>query len=67
MYVAELDARVTILDPNDQVVGHIGGEPSREPGHLLKPHAIWGDSKGSLFVAEVEDGARIQKFTRKGV
>lgn len=64
MYVAELDARVTILDPNDQVLGHVGGEPSREPGHLLKPHAIWGDSRGDLYVAEVEDGARIQKFAR---
>ena len=64
LYVAELDARVTILDPEDRVVGHIGGTPAREPGHLLKPHAIWGDSRGDLYVAEVEDGARIQKFVR---
>jgi sugar lactone lactonase YvrE len=64
MYVAELDARVTILDAQDQVIGHIGGEPRREPGHLLKPHAVWGDSRGDLYVAEVEDGARIQKFAR---
>jgi sugar lactone lactonase YvrE len=63
-YVAELDCRVTILDPDDQVVGYIGGTPSREPGQLLKPHAIWGDSRGDLWVAEVEDGARIQKFRR---
>jgi len=66
MYVAELDARVTILDPQDQVIGHIGGDPERVPGKLLKPHAIWGDSQGSLYVSEVEDGARIQKFTRAG-
>jgi len=66
VYVAELDARVTILDPNDQVVGTIGGEPDPSPGGLLKPHAIWGDSRGDLYVAEVEDGARIQKFTRAG-
>lgn len=78
MYVAELDSRVTILDPNDQVVGYIGGHgaddlvgpeaerpyPPRVPGKLLKPHAIWGDSRGDLYVAEVEDGARIQKFRR---
>lgn len=64
VYVAELDARVTVLDPEDRVVGHIGGEPSRAPGQLLKPHAIWGDSRGDLYIAEVEDGARIQKFTR---
>ncbi|MDQ3699410.1 MAG: peptidyl-alpha-hydroxyglycine alpha-amidating lyase family protein [Chloroflexota bacterium] len=64
MYVAELLNRVTILDPQDRVVGHIGGRPSREPGELLKPHAIWGDSHGDLYIAEVEDGARIQKFVR---
>ncbi|HEX2034737.1 MAG TPA: peptidyl-alpha-hydroxyglycine alpha-amidating lyase family protein [Chloroflexota bacterium] len=62
-YVAELDARVTILDPQDQPAGTIGGEPDASPGGLLKPHAIWGDSGGNLYVAEVEDGARIQKFT----
>jgi DNA-binding beta-propeller fold protein YncE len=64
VYVAELDARVTILDPEDRVVARLGGEPDPAPGGLLKPHAIWGDSRGDLYVAEVEDGARIQKFTR---
>jgi sugar lactone lactonase YvrE len=80
MYVAELDARVTILDAQDNVVGRFGGHgqwdevgpeverpyPPREPGSLLKPHCIWGDSRGNLYVSEVEDGARIQKFTRVG-
>jgi DNA-binding beta-propeller fold protein YncE len=78
MYVAELDQRVTIMDPQDNVIGYVGGHgaddlvgpeverayPAREPGTLLKPHCIWGDSQGSLYVAEVEDGARIQKFER---
>jgi hypothetical protein len=78
VYVAELDARVTIMDPQDNVVGYIGGHgehdlvgpdverpyPPREPGSLLKPHCIWGDSQGSLYVSEVEDGARIQQFKR---
>jgi DNA-binding beta-propeller fold protein YncE len=64
MYVAELDARVTILDPDDRVVARLGGEPDASPGGLLKPHAVWGDSRGDLYVAEVEDGARIQKFCR---
>jgi sugar lactone lactonase YvrE len=64
VYVAELDARVTILDADDRVIGHIGAEPDPAPGGLLKPHAIWGDSRGDLYVAEVEDGARIQKFTQ---
>lgn len=64
MYVAELDARLTILDPSDRVIGHLGGDPERAPGKLLKPHAVWGNSRGDLFISEVEDGARIQKFAR---
>ena len=61
MYVAELDQRVTIMDPQDNVIGHIGGHgaddllgpeverayPARAPGTLLKPHCIWGDSQGA--------------------
>ena len=76
MYVAELDARVTILDAQDNVIGRFGGHgewdevgpdverpyPPRTAGTLLKPHCIWGNSQGSLYVSEVEDGARIQKF-----
>jgi sugar lactone lactonase YvrE len=64
MYVAELHARVTILDQDGGVVGQLGGEPDAATGGLLKPHAVWGDSAGGLYVAEVEDGARIQRFRR---
>jgi hypothetical protein len=66
------------MDAQDRVIGYIGGHgaddlagpeverpyPARAPGTLLKPHCIWGDSRGSLYVSEVEDGARIQKFKR---
>jgi len=62
LYVAELDAGLTIFDPNDRVVQKIAGGPPREPGTIWKPHGIWGDSHGALYVAEVEDGHRIQKF-----
>jgi DNA-binding beta-propeller fold protein YncE len=64
LYVAELGARLTVLDPQDQVIAHIGGEDDPEPGRLKKPHYVCGDSHGSLYIAEVEDGARIQKFNR---
>jgi sugar lactone lactonase YvrE len=62
MYVAELGARVSILNPQDEVIGHIGGD--EQLGLVKKPHYVWGDSHGALYVAEVEDGARIQKFVR---
>ena len=62
MYVSQLGARVTILNPKDEVIGHIGGDA--QPGLVKKAHYVWGDSHGALYVAEVEDGARIQKFIR---
>jgi hypothetical protein len=64
MYVSELVGRVTILGPDDQVVARLGGEQSVEPGKLMNPHAVWADSHGDLYVAEVEQGSRIQKFVR---
>lgn len=64
MYVTELGAGLTILDPNDHVLQKLPGGGPREPGSILKPHGIWGDSQGALYVAEVEDGHRIQKFNR---
>ena len=66
MYVSELVGRVTILGPNDQVVSRLGGEQSVEPGKLMNPHAVWTDSRGDMYVPEVELGSRIQKFVRTG-
>lgn len=64
MYVAELLGRVSILNPQDEVIARIGGEDDPDPSRLKKPHYVWGDSHGDIYVAEVEDGARIQKFVR---
>jgi hypothetical protein len=30
----------------------------------MNPHYVCGDSHGAIYVAEVEKGARIQKFAR---
>ena len=64
MYVAELDARVSIVDLNGNVLGRMGGERSHAPGQFWGPHGIWTDSQGDMYVAEVLDGARLQKFAR---
>ncbi|HVC34603.1 MAG TPA: hypothetical protein VNL16_13920 [Chloroflexota bacterium] len=65
VYVTELGAGLAILDPEDRVVQHLPGGGEREPGKILKPHGIWGDSQGALYISEVEEGHRIQKFVRK--
>jgi len=42
-----------------------GGEKSMEPGLFTAPHCAWVDSRGDLYVGEVLEGQRIQKFIRK--
>ena len=63
-YVSELLGRVTILDPDDRVITRLGDEPAAEPGKFVAPHALWLDSAGSLYVTEVLEGRRVQKFRR---
>lgn len=31
---------------------------------ILAPHGIWTDDEGSIYVSEVLEGQRIQKFAR---
>jgi len=64
MYVAELGHRVSIVDLKGTVLGRWGGEKDFAPGRFVAPHGIWVDSAGSVYVCEVLDGQRVQKFAR---
>jgi sugar lactone lactonase YvrE len=66
LFVAELQARVSILTPEGKVVTHMGGEAGQEPGRFVAPHGVWLDSRGDLYVGEVLAGQRVQKFARQG-
>ena len=65
VYVAELGDRVSVLDLQGDVLARWGNERSHDPGLFWGPHGIWTDSKGDLYVAEVLEGQRVQKFRRK--
>ena len=65
MYVAELEDRVSIVDLEGNVLGRFGSERSHDPGKFWGPHGIWTDSVGDLYVAEVLEGQRLQKFARR--
>jgi len=65
MYVAELEDRVSIVDLDGNLLGRFGSERSHDPGKFWGPHGIWTDSVGDLYVAEVLEGARLQKFARR--
>ncbi len=64
LYVAELEDQISIVDLDGNLVGRYGSERSHDPGKFWGPHGIWCDKEGSIYVAEVLNGARLQKFAR---
>ena len=66
VYVSELRHRVSILNLEGEVLAQLGSESSHAPGQFVAPHAVWTDSRGDLYVGEVLQGQRIQKFGRLG-
>ena len=43
-----------------------GGRPSSKPGEFLAcPHGIWSDSRGDLYVGQVQVDGQLQKFIRQ--
>ena len=65
VYVAELQHRVSILNLDGELLARWGGESSAAPGQFVAPHAVWTDSRGDLYVGEVLQGQRLQKFARQ--
>ena len=46
-------ARVTVCDPDAQIITRIGREEEVLPGNFIAPHGLWVDPKGNLYVGEV--------------
>jgi sugar lactone lactonase YvrE len=65
VYVSELQSRVTILDGDGEVLSRWGGEKSHEPGQFVAPHGIATDSHADVYVGEVLEGQRLQKFVKQ--
>jgi hypothetical protein len=64
-YISELEDHVSIRDLDGNVIGRFGSERSNAPGKFWGPHSIWVDSTGDLYVGEVLEGKRLQKFARR--
>ncbi len=67
IYVAELEQRVSILTLEGERLTQWGsGQRLDLPGEFLGcPHGIWADSRGDLYVSEVQTDGRLQKFIRQ--
>tara|TARA_B100000029_G_scaffold396184_1_gene394191 strand:- start:11453 stop:12352 length:900 start_codon:yes stop_codon:yes gene_type:complete len=64
-YISELQHRLTIVDAKGKILTQWGGESSRDVGMFVAPHSVAVDSFGDIYVGEVLEGKRIQKFIRK--
>ena len=62
VYIAELTHRVSIMNKRGEALARIGSEESSASGQFVAPHCLWKDSHGALYVGEVLQGQRIQKF-----
>jgi DNA-binding beta-propeller fold protein YncE len=68
LYVASRSpARIWVYDRKTLQPLEAFGRPGVAPGEFDVLHHMTTDSKGNLYVAEVEDGKRIQKFVYKGL
>jgi DNA-binding beta-propeller fold protein YncE len=68
LYVASRSpARVWILDRKTLEPLDSFGRPGVAPGEFYVLHHMNTDSRGNLYVTEVQDGKRAQKFVFKGV
>lgn len=67
VYVAELDQRVTIMTLDGEVISQWGNERGSEvPGEFHAcPHGIWTDSRGDLYVGEVQADGKLHKYVRQ--
>lgn len=63
IYIPELESRFSILDSEGRLLARWGGEKSSAPGLFVALDCAWVDSCGDLYVGEVLEGQRIQKFS----
>ena len=66
VYIAELDQQLSIYTLDGDLITQWGGrQKSEKPGEFIAcPHGIWMDSRGDLYVGEVQHDARLTKFVR---
>jgi streptogramin lyase len=64
VYLAEANQRVSILTLDGDVLARWGEKGPAPDEFTNAPHSIWVDSRGDIYVSEVVDPNKIQKYTR---
>ena len=56
--------RFSIVDSEGELLARWGGESSHDAGQFVAPHGMAVDSHGDIYIGEVLQGQRVQKFIR---
>lgn len=63
VHVAEVPQRISVFTADGTLIGR-WGEKGDQPGQFTEfPHALWMDSRGDLYVAEVVSAGLFQKLS----
>ncbi len=65
IYVAEIDGRITITDPNHKIVSRFGETPDPTQSPVRTAHSIWVDDRGDIYLGLLGTGPKIEKLVRQ--
>ena len=65
LYMAESNQRVSIMTLDGDVLARWGSKGTAPDQFTNAPHSIWADSRGNVYVTEVVDHNKLQKYTRR--
>jgi sugar lactone lactonase YvrE len=65
LYMAESNQRVSIMTLDGDVLARWGSKGTGLDQFTNAPHSIWADSHGDVYVSEVVDHNKLQKYTRR--
>jgi hypothetical protein len=65
LYLAESNQRVSIMTLDGDVLARWGSKGPALDQFTNAPHSIWADSHGDVYVSEVVDPDKFQKYTRR--
>jgi hypothetical protein len=65
LYLAESNQRVSIMTLDGEVLARWGSKGDAPDQFTNAPHSIWADSRGDIYVSEVVDPNKLQKYVRQ--
>jgi sugar lactone lactonase YvrE len=65
LYMAESNQRVSIMTLDGEVLARWGSKGTALDQFGNAPHSIWADSRGDVYVCEVVEHNKLQKYTRR--